>query len=387
MVVPAKRKTDPRPLPIRAISLALLITILLFLGTGLYIYKLFHDYSTVLVRDIRLQAVAEEISSSSDLTNIARRAATRKNPQLEEAYRIQIVATEQSIRKIKDMAPSAVVAQSAARLLAANGELVEMENQAFALIRDDNFEAAEDLLYGMEYQKKIARFDEVCDALLKAIGDLVDADIQDLKRKSYYILLANSIVFPILLWVWISVVRMVKRHIEIRERMEERLREQSIRDGLTGLLNRRGFLALAQQEMKTALLTGKTVGVLYADLDNLKQINDRFSHGEGDRALVETAQLLEECFRVTDIQGRLGGDEFAIFISGAGRDELRIMVDRFHKTVETANTDKRLPFRLSVSVGVEFCEPENPKTIEELLALADADMYEQKRKKKSGNPA
>jgi diguanylate cyclase (GGDEF)-like protein len=219
------------------------------------------------------------------------------------------------------------------------------------------------------------------------VDHLVDSDIKDLKLKSNYLLLANSIALPILLWVWFSVVRMVKHHIEIREQMEERLREQSIRDGLTGLLNRRGFLVLAQQEMKTVPRTGKTVGILYADLDNLKQINDQFSHKEGDRALVETAQLLEECFRITDIQGRLGGDEFAIFISGAGRDELRIMVERFYKAIETANTEKMLPFRLSVSVGVGFCEPENPKTIEDLLALADADMYEQKRKKKSGNPA
>lgn len=383
----AKRKTDLHPLPIKAISLALLITVLLFLGTGLYIWLLFHEYSNLLVRDIRLQAVVEDISSSSDLTNIARRAATRKNPQLEEAYRIQSAEAEQSIRKIRDMAPDLVVEQLADRLLIANGELVEMENQAFALIRAGNFQEAEDLLYGAEYQNKITQFDEICDGLLKAVDHLVDSDIKDLKIKSYYLLLANSIALPILLWVWFSVVRMVKHHIEIREQMEERLREQSIRDGLTGLLNRRGFLMLAQQEMKNARETGKTIGILYADLDNLKQINDQFSHGEGDRALVETAQLFQDCFRITDIQGRLGGDEFVIFITGARQEELRDMMDRFNRAVETLNLQKQMPFRLSVSIGAAFCEPHNPITIEELLARADADMYEQKRKKKSGNPA
>jgi PAS domain S-box-containing protein len=95
-----------------------------------------------------------------------------------------------------------------------------------------------------------------------------------------------------------------------RARMQAALRNLSLTDELTGLCNRRGFLALAEQHLKLARRLRRSVCLVFADLDDLKQINDTLGHQCGDEALVKTAEVLRETFRHSDILGRLGGDEF-----------------------------------------------------------------------------
>src|SRR6185369_5039973 len=95
-----------------------------------------------------------------------------------------------------------------------------------------------------------------------------------------------------------------------RKHAEEKLRELSVSDELTGLANRRGFMLLAEQQIKLAQRTGKGLVLVFADLDRLKWINDTLGHAEGDRAIQDTALILRNSFRTSDIVARLGGDEF-----------------------------------------------------------------------------
>ncbi len=99
----------------------------------------------------------------------------------------------------------------------------------------------------------------------------------------------------------------VSRDISDRKRMEEELRALSLIDELTGLYNRRGFLTLARHQQKISSRTGKEMLLIYADVDGLKKINDTFGHDAGDAALVETARILKESFRSSDVTARLGG--------------------------------------------------------------------------------
>ena len=97
-----------------------------------------------------------------------------------------------------------------------------------------------------------------------------------------------------------------------RKRMEEEILTLSITDQLTGLYNRRGFLSLAEQQLKLSDRNKSGMLLFFADLDLLKWINDTLGHEEGDKALIEAANVFKETFRTSDIIARLGGDEFAV---------------------------------------------------------------------------
>ncbi len=108
--------------------------------------------------------------------------------------------------------------------------------------------------------------------------------------------------------------------IQKRLKAETEVRQLSLTDELTGLYNRRGFFLLGNQQFKTAQRTQMFCCLLFADLDGLKQINDSLGHEIGDKFLIDTAQLLKQTFRESDIIARLGGDEFVILLSVWSRD-------------------------------------------------------------------
>lgn len=118
----------------------------------------------------------------------------------------------------------------------------------------------------------------------------------------------------------ISAVMVVSKNITELKRMEKELRELSLIDELTGLYNRRGFLAMFEQFIKIARRQKNMVFMLYADLDNLKVINDTYGHNEGDMALREVATIFKETFRDSDILARIGGDEFTVVPVGSALD-------------------------------------------------------------------
>ena len=168
-----------------------------------------------------------------------------------------------------------------------------------------------------------------------------------------------------------------------RKRAEGAIKTLSLVDELTGLYNRRGFLAFSEQHLISVQRANKSLMVVYADLDGLKQINDSFGHKEGDRALMKTAELLRETFRSSDILGRLGGDEFTVFAAvepeGGVETVMARLNDKFHKY----NSQNASPYRLSISVGLAFMHPDETQTVEGLMAQADESMYRNKRQRKA----
>jgi diguanylate cyclase (GGDEF)-like protein/PAS domain S-box-containing protein len=174
----------------------------------------------------------------------------------------------------------------------------------------------------------------------------------------------------------------ILRDVTERKRLEEELRSLSLRDELTGLYNRRGFITLATQELRMADRLKRGIFILYADLDGLKGINDTMGHKEGDRAIKETADVLKKTFRNSDVIGRIGGDEFVIIPIGAAGDNIEIITDRLQKNLDTGNEQIGRRYKLSLSIGIAYYDPDNPVTIENLLTEADALMYDQKKAKR-----
>lgn len=177
-------------------------------------------------------------------------------------------------------------------------------------------------------------------------------------------------------------ITIVSKDITELELLEEKLKALSITDELTGLYNRRGFLALAEQALRLANRNGKGAYMLYVDLDGLKQINDTFGHKAGDLALVEMANVLKNSFRDSDAIGRIGGDEFVLFPVETTETSVELISSRLYDSLKTFNDTSSREYTLSASVGVSYYDPENPRTLDELLMEADRRMYEQKNRKR-----
>ncbi|MBA4373801.1 MAG: hypothetical protein C0402_13190 [Thermodesulfovibrio sp.] len=180
----------------------------------------------------------------------------------------------------------------------------------------------------------------------------------------------------------ITAVTVVSKNISDRRQMENELRALSLTDELTGLYNRRGFLTLAEQQLRIAGRLNKKLYLLAADLDDLKIINDTFGHQEGDSALVETANILRDNFRESDIIARIGGDEFVVMPIEMTDDRSEVILGRLSQGFEKNNQKNSLRYRISISVGVAWYDPEQPGSIDQLLAAADNAMYEQKKLRK-----
>lgn len=164
-----------------------------------------------------------------------------------------------------------------------------------------------------------------------------------------------------------------------RQRMQTRLFSLSIIDDLTGLYNRRGFLILAEQQMKLAHRAKKGLLLFLADLDGLKGINDSYGHPQGDAALRAAAEILRKTFRKSDIIARLGGDEFAMVAIEADTAAAEILNARLKQNLAEFNQRRSASFLLSLSVGFSHFDAGNKVFVEQLISQADASLYEQKR--------
>jgi two-component system cell cycle response regulator len=184
--------------------------------------------------------------------------------------------------------------------------------------------------------------------------------------------------------------RQLKRALRFairRNGMRLELQMQSNHDDLTGLYNRRGFMLLADQQLKLARRNRSACLLLFLDLDGLKTINDTYGHAEGNRAIVEAADVLRDVFRQSDVLARLGGDEFAGLAINASPDGEARLRDRLDEALERVNRRTDRPYQLDFSVGMLRCESETGVSLDELLARADRSMYAQKRQKKGTRPS
>jgi diguanylate cyclase (GGDEF)-like protein len=158
-------------------------------------------------------------------------------------------------------------------------------------------------------------------------------------------------------------------------KMQEKIREMAITDELTGLYNRRGFFNLVEKLLQLCKRQKKGIFMLYTDLDNLKEINDTFGHKEGDKALTDITNILRKNYRESDIIARIGGDEFVVIPVANTGDNIEIITSRLQKSLEIHNAERDRSYKLSLSFGIAYYDPENPCSIDELLVQGDKLMY------------
>jgi len=158
------------------------------------------------------------------------------------------------------------------------------------------------------------------------------------------------------------------------------MEQLALSDELTGLRNRRGFLVLADQALRMARRTKTKCLLVFIDLDGLKQVNDTRGHAAGDAMIVDAARVLSHVFRESDVVGRVGGDEFAIFALLDESDGTTAVGHRLQEEIDKFNVQAVRSMRLSMSIGMEELPHTSDTPLDRLLARADHDMYEKKRR-------
>jgi diguanylate cyclase (GGDEF)-like protein len=150
-------------------------------------------------------------------------------------------------------------------------------------------------------------------------------------------------------------------------------------DPLTRLLNRRAFVNRLDGEVARGQRYGRSFGLVIADLDDFKQLNDRYGHAAGDEALVAFGRVLREALRKPDDAFRIGGDEFALLLAEATEDDARHVVSRVEALLEQlARAGEPWAANLSASFGCAAC-PEDAADGPTLFRLADEAQYDAKR--------
>jgi diguanylate cyclase (GGDEF)-like protein len=161
--------------------------------------------------------------------------------------------------------------------------------------------------------------------------------------------------------------------------LQGELQRQATLDPLTRLPNRRGFVPMAEHRLEVAKRNHQPLALMFVDVDGLKGVNDTLGHATGDWLIAETAYVLRTTFRASDLIARMGGDEFCILFAAETDAAVEGAARRLQTAMDRSNRDPERPFRLSLSAGVSRFDPEDPRTLDELMGVADERMYVKKR--------
>jgi len=170
---------------------------------------------------------------------------------------------------------------------------------------------------------------------------------------------------------------------ELRDALEDleaynvQLKELALRDELTGLYNRRGFLTVAEHQLKALYRRGPASTLFFGDLDGLKTVNDTWGHDAGDEAIRTAARLLTETFRAQDVVARLGGDEFVILAPECSADDAQALAARLASKVPVATGG-----RFGLSLGWIAVDPRTRRPLIEWMKEADEALYHEKEAKR-----
>jgi diguanylate cyclase (GGDEF)-like protein len=172
------------------------------------------------------------------------------------------------------------------------------------------------------------------------------------------------------------------------EELSQRLRNMAYRDAVTGLYNHRYFREQLQHEVERAVRYAQPLSLLLMDLNDFKQINDRYGHFMGDRFLGLVGEVIARHVRSSDVGARYGGDEFVVILPNTPADEAAATAEKLQAAVAScaAMTTTGEAVELGVSVGVASC-PRDARTPGELIERADVRLYEAKARHKASRVA
>lgn len=175
----------------------------------------------------------------------------------------------------------------------------------------------------------------------------------------------------------------ISRDVSQYKKAADRLRKLSRIDALTGSYNHRYGLELIERQIKLSNRNKSPLLLVFFDIDNFKQINDRYGHLEGDQVLRQVGSLLQKSLREVDIISRIGGDEFLLAFPGSSLQNIDQIKKRIFEAINNLNNKIKIEKNYKVQISIGFSEylPEKPKKLSELIKIADQEMYKEKHKK------
>ena len=184
--------------------------------------------------------------------------------------------------------------------------------------------------------------------------------------------------------MWLHNLGIILNTLQKDDRIQKligKLEGLSTTDGLTGMLNRRGFDDKSRN-MIASFNIRKTVCTIVIDMDGLKRINDQFGHHEGDRAIKVLADMVQKSCICGEIAGRVGVDEFYIFAVDYSAICLERFIERLKANMDEYNQqENKRGYQIEFSYGAYLTETDSFGQLEEFLRISDERMYEQKSQK------
>jgi diguanylate cyclase (GGDEF)-like protein len=174
----------------------------------------------------------------------------------------------------------------------------------------------------------------------------------------------------------------ILRYAIMRHKGRVELQSLSLVDDLTGLYNKRGFILFAQQQLSLSVRAKRGMILFFIKLNGLKEIKDKSGHQSGDLALIETASILKEVFRDSDIVGRHAEDEFTAIAIESFDANNEIIITRLQDDLYSSNKQANRLYELSLSIGTAYYDTEELCSIEKLINRAEESMNEQRNNKK-----
>ena len=162
-------------------------------------------------------------------------------------------------------------------------------------------------------------------------------------------------------------------------KLRETLRNQAIRDGLTGLFNRRYLEETLDRELSRSKRQGSPLGVIMLDLDHFKEYNDTYGHNAGDELLMSLGELIQDQIRREDIACRYGGEEFLLIMPGAPLEVALNRAEELNRSVKNLHTRNTSLKPITISAGVAIF-PDHGGAGKEVIRAADAALYRAKAK-------
>ena len=171
----------------------------------------------------------------------------------------------------------------------------------------------------------------------------------------------------------------ILRYAIMRHKGRVELQSLSLVDDLTGLYNRKGFMLFAQQQLSLSVRAKRGMILFFIKLNGLKEIKDKSGHQSGDLALIETASILKEVFRDSDIVGRHAEDEFTAIAIESFDANNEIIITRLQDDLYSSNKQANRLYELSLSIGTAYYDTEELCSIEKLINRAEESMNEQRK--------
>ncbi|HEX8990029.1 MAG TPA: GGDEF domain-containing protein [Rhodocyclaceae bacterium] len=283
-----------------------------------------------------------------------------------------LAASEAKLKTIFEAEPECVA------VLAPDGELLQLNRAGVEMIEAEQESRAVGLkvvdLVAPEYRDGLVALDEkVC----RGESGALELEIVGLRGGRRWV---DVRAVPMLdADARISGVLAVLRDVTARKKAEAELEKLAQTDFLTGLANRRHFLALAEQELARSQRYGAPLSVFMVDIDHFKNVNDSHGHQVGDTVLQGLAGICRQALRDIDVVGRLGGEEFGVLLPHTGHGDALEAAERLRRALAEAAIplEHGLPLRITISIGVASLEAPGTN-IDTLLSHADEALYRAK---------